>query len=134
VELCHTADDNEQFYFYDGNLVRGNDREEVHDSDGRTFATSMFMDDPNKVVLADNNCMYSADKGTSNHAGGLFENTTIIEMYLRVPGGNRVLADGSGRWAKPSEMGKDFGPITLDTVDSHYSHADLPANPRPYWW
>lgn len=96
-----------------------------------TVATKRIFRDPNKVILADWNMWLPGSGGDirSNHGGGRVL-MPLVAVPPQIKGSNRVLADGSVRWARAAEMGKDFGPVTSNASESHYEHiAD-----RPYWW
>ena len=67
----------------------------------------------------------------TNHGGG-FVYATLAETYMKIPRGNRLRIDNSGRWIDSDEMGHDDTPIEHFKEKSRYSHS---ANlMRPYWW
>ena len=104
------------------------------DENTYTVATKKIFNDPAKIMFADFNkwADYGGiDQLFSNHGGGRTYEVPLGAVPRMISGSNRLLADGSGRWVRPNEMGKDFGPVTSNVSDAHYSHWN---HRRPYWW
>lgn len=80
-------------------------------------ASLKFSQDPGKVVLADWTQFALTGWGIFNHgvAGFCSSRDISYDVFIKeLEGGNRVTADGSGKWAKPSEMGAGSGPVDKD--------------------
>lgn len=95
-------------------------------------SSSTLMDGPNQIMVADFN--FWADWGGgvlySNHGGGR-QPGPVSMMAEVIKGGNRIYSDGRGEWVEPEVMGKNFTPVTEDSLSARYSHW---SNKRPYWW
>lgn len=102
--------------------------------------THLNKGEPSELALTSDFNRFWRDSGqgvggtgvlTSNHGGMPLAGTIATTASIVIRGGNRVYGDGHGVWARPSTMGKDFGPVGNSEGDSHYSHMGAARN---YWW
>ncbi len=90
-----------------------------------TYA-GMFMErnGPNTVLMSDKSMVHTTSAAVeANHVvGGGSRGGWQPGDWDVLAGGNRLLADGSGRWTEPGEMGKDFefGVQERNLNRSHY--------------